>query len=127
MRKEKRICFRLTTNRVAGAVLMAISAVNLTIVGVAFDISSSFATPTATGTFLVSTSTVGETIVPTLVSTLTLTQEPSVTPTYTFTSTNTVTQTPSFTPTYTPTPTTTLTFPPGPTPCTLQSSGPVYL
>lgn len=72
MRKQKRICLRLTAQRIVGAILVAASAVNLTVVGVAFDMSSSLATPIATVTFPAITSTIGETIAPTATPTETL-------------------------------------------------------
>jgi LysM repeat protein len=121
MQKQKRICFRLTTNRILSAVLLVVGAVNLTIVGVAFNISFPFATSTVTGTFLVPTSTVGDTEAPTLAPTQTITREPSATPTYTFTSTDTATPTASFTPVYTPT------FTPSLIPCIPLYSWPTYL
>jgi len=127
MRKQKRICFRLTAQRIVGAVLLAASAANLTIVGVALDISSSSTTPVATITLPTLTSTVGEIIVPTVTSTDTFTPVPSVTPTYTFTATSTTTQTPSLTPTYTVTSTGTYTFTPSTVPCVPQYSWPSYL
>jgi LysM repeat protein len=127
MRKQKRICFRLTARRIVGAVLLAASAANLTIVGVALDISSSGATPAATVTLPTLTSTVGETIVSIVTSTDTFTLVPSATPTYTFTATSTVTQTASLTPTYTITSTSTHTFTPSTVPCVPRYSWPSYL
>ena len=127
MRKQKRICFRLTARRIVGAVLLAASAANLTIVGVALDISSSGATPAATVTLPTLTSTVGETIVSTATPTDTFTLTPSATPTYTFTVTSTATQTPSLTPTYTVTSTSTYTVTPSTVPCVPQYSWPSYL
>jgi LysM repeat protein len=127
MRKQKRICFRLTARRIVGAVLLAASAANLTIVGVALDISSSGATPAATVTLPTLTSTVGETIVSTATPTDTFTLTPSATPTYTFTVTSTATQTPSLTSTYTVTSTSTYTVTPSTVPCVPQYSWPSYL
>ena len=127
MRKPKRICFRITTRRIVGAILVAASAINLTVVGVAFGMSSSPATPTATVPSPALTATMGKTTAPTAASSETLTQVPSVTATYTFTVTGTATQTPSITPTYTFTPTNTLTNTPSLTPCVPQYSWPSYL
>jgi len=138
MRQSRRICFRLTTNRIFGAVCVAISAVNLTVVGVAFGatlpsatltMTSASTTPPATTTFFVPSSTAVETNVQTLIPSETLTQTPSATPTYTltFTSTNTATQTPSATPTYTLTSTGTSTSTPSLVPCNPRNFWPRYV
>jgi LysM repeat protein len=128
MRKQKRICFRLTASRVYGGVIVVFSALNLAIVGMAFDISFSTATPTiasglrgvfATATFLVPTSTEAETVATTLVPTDTFTSTSSAT--FTSTITNTATQTASFTPTVT------FTHTPSVTPCFLQYTWPTYI
>lgn len=127
MRKPKRICFRLTIRRIVGVVLVAASAVNLTVVGVVFGMSSSPATPAAMAASPALAATTGKTIASTATSTETLTQVPGVTPAYTFTVTSTATQTPSITPTYTFTSTNTLTYTPSLTPCIPQYSWPSYL
>ena len=111
MRKQKRICFRITSSRILSAALVAISAVNLSIVGVAFGESLSFTTPTlaleqtlhaATASFVVPTATTMRTDLPTLTftntPTETSTETPSQTPTATFTAIPTSTTTPSLVP-----------------------------
>src|SRR6266545_2822232 len=45
---EKKICFRLTTRRIVGAILMATTVVNLVIVGVAASNAAPTLTPTLT-------------------------------------------------------------------------------
>ena len=122
MLKNKKICFRLTTRRIIGAILTAASMLNLLIVGAVFidAPTSSILTPGLTTfnptlTSLISTST---SIVPT--DTPTPTSSPI--PTYTLTSTNTVTQTP----TYMISPTDTLTASPSPFPCIPRYSWPIY-
>jgi len=113
---EKEIRFRLTTRRIFGAILAAMSAMNLIIVGAVFEAASS-ATPTLTPlsitqvqtlTFPVPTSTVEETFVSTLAST------------------ESATQTISATFTDTVIPTATSTSPPIPTLCTVRSYGSIY-
>jgi LysM repeat protein len=110
MKKEKKICIRITPRRLVSAILLATSALNLIIVGAVFEVTYSTATPAMsplpttlvpTTTFFVPTSTAWETFTPLFADTPT--QTPSTTPTYTFTPTNTITQTPSVTPTYTST------------------------
>lgn len=105
MRKQKRICFRLTASRISGGVIVIISALNLAIVGMAFDLSFSTATPAmtselnnafATTTFLVPTSTEAGTVATISAPTDTSTLTPSAT--FTSTLTNTSTPTASFTP-----------------------------
>lgn len=128
MHKQKRICFRLTASRIYGGVVVAFSALNLAIVGVAFSISFSTATPAipsgqrnvfATATFLVPTSTAAETFATTSVPTDTFTAIPSAT--YTSTATNTATQTPSLTAAIT------ATYTPSVTPCFFLDTWPVYI
>ncbi len=108
MKKEKKICIRITPRRLVSTLLLATSALNLIIVGAVFEVTYSIATPTIspalttlvpTTTFFVPTSTAWETFT----STPVFTDTPSATPTYTFTATNTIMPTPSVTPTYTPT------------------------
>lgn len=69
MHWEKKICIRLTTRRIIGAILAASTAVNLVIVGAAFQGAAATSTPTPTSvlttpaftaTFFSPTSTAGE-------------------------------------------------------------------
>lgn len=105
MQWEKKICIRLTTRRILGAVLTASTVVNLVIVGAAFEASA----PTAelTATFL-------------------LTTPPRTTTTLAPASTASETFTPTSTPSATLTQTDTLTPPPTLTLCILRSYWPVY-
>jgi len=105
MRKQKKICFRLTSNRILGAALVIISAVNLSIVGVVFGLSISDATPTmtvewnpaTTGAPATATTVSHVPTISTAVATETVTgiETPSIAPTNTFTPTVTATWTAS--------------------------------
>jgi LysM repeat protein len=126
MRKERKICFRITPGRIVGTVLIAASLVNLVIVGAVFEFSFPEAVPTrtvtpttdpATRTFSAPTATEGWMPIATF--------EPTETPTQTSTATSTSTFTP--TPTYTSTPTSTSYPPPSVRPCVPRTSWPVYI
>lgn len=133
--KERKICFRLNTHRIAMAVLMATSAVNLIIVRAVSESPASSVPATLTPVLtalsspspsLVTTSIEVHISTFTLTPTYVPTETPSATPTYTFTPTSTVTQTPSVTPTYTFTSTNTPTLSPSPFPCMPQNTWPLY-
>lgn len=121
MKQEKKICIRITARRIAGAVLVAATVVNLIIVGAVSAVTPPPSTMTPTMTVSASTNGEALTLPPRVTDTLT----PSATPTDTPTPTSTSTQTPSATSTYTFTPTYTLT--PSLVPCTPQYSWPIYL
>jgi LysM repeat protein len=103
MRKEKRDCFRFTQNRVLVAVLVAVSIINLIVVGAVYSAApfSPVSSGTSATTVMVTQLPLTESFTPT--STLTSTE--TLTPTATQTSTSTATQTPSITLTDSPTPT----------------------
>src|SRR6266545_265624 len=97
MRKARKICCRITPQRVMSAILIAASLVNLIIVGAMFETTALTATPTVaftqtsdpvTGTFLAPTATEGNLVTVTL-------EYPTITPTATSTFTPTETQTPT--------------------------------
>jgi len=92
MRKEKRNCFRFTQNRVLGAVLVAVSIINLMVVGAVYSAAPFSPVPAATTT-IVTQLPLTESFTP--ASTLTPTE--TLTPTATQTPTSTATQTPSVT------------------------------
>lgn len=100
MRKEKKNCFRFTQNRVLGAVLIAVSVINLIVVGAVYSAAPFSPVPSATALMVTQLSltesfTPASTLMPTETLTLTATQTP----------TSTATQTPSVTLTDSPTPT----------------------
>lgn len=92
MHWEKKICIRITTRRIIGAILMASTVVNLVIVGAAFEaaapsstltVNSVMTTHLSTTTLSITTAASGERF------TLTSTQGPSPASTYMFTPTDT--------------------------------------
>lgn len=121
MHKPRKICCRLTPGRIIAGIVLAASAVNLIIVGTAFELSFSEAVPTITETWTAQPATM-TLLIPTVTerreSTITL--EPSNVPTHT------PTDTPTLTPTHTPTPTSTETPTPIPTTCMPRYSWQVY-
>lgn len=126
MKKARKICCRITPRRIMGAVLIAASILNLMIIGMAVEVSSSTAPPTITMTWTTNPATMTF-----FAPTATLWIQPRVT----LQTVTVTTQTPTFTvtsiPTLTPTDTATATFTeapsPSPTPCIPQYSWPVYL
>lgn len=112
MRKERKICFRITPGRIVGTVLIAASMVNLAIVGAAFEVS--FPGPDSTRTMTGATGT------DTATATLQPTDTPTPTPTLTPTSTATPTPTDTASPTFTHTPSPVINV------CEPRSSWPVY-
>jgi LysM repeat protein len=115
MWKERKICIRITPRRVMGSILIAACAVNLLIVGVAFEVSASMATPTVT---------VSQTIPPSGPTEglgVTATLEPTGTPTSTFTHTPTLTFTPTASATFTSSPSPSVTL------CAPWDFWPVYI
>jgi LysM repeat protein len=125
MQKNRKICCRITPGRIVGTVLLAASAVNLIIVGAAFEVSFPEAVPTTTAT----PSAFAVTTIPpptaTPWNTPTITAEPTdtLTPTWTATSTATSTATPTDTATSTPT----FTPSPVPTQCIPRYDWPIYM
>ena len=114
MRKEKKVCFRLTTSRVLVIALITISVINLMIVGAVFAAAHPSSPPEVmavltTPSTMIGASTPTNTESSALTSTpdSTATQTASVTltdtATSTFTATGTATQTPGITLTYTST------------------------
>jgi len=100
MRWKKKICIKITARRIAAAILIAASSVNLIIVGAAYEAAPATITPIPTSlslnqdltmTFTIPTATTGNLIVPTSlpVETSTLTGSPTFPPTATPTSTPT--------------------------------------
>ncbi len=117
MKKPKKICCRITPRRVMGAILVAASLVNLTIVGAVFKASPPGSVPTITASQ--TPALVTETFFPPTATQVVLTSTNVFTPTSTFTAT--------YTATLTPTPTFTATLSPSATPCIPQSAWPVYV
>ena len=126
MNKPRKICCRITPGRVMGTVVVAVCAVNLIIVGAAFEVTFPDPAPTSTvtlqidtvmGTFFPVTATEGETSTATLTSTETATQTSTSTPTLTFTPTSTDTASP----------TSTATTPPTRISCAPRTYWPVYI
>ncbi len=108
MQKQKKICFRITRDRICAGILTATILINLIITGAMFEIT--FPPPTPTQGVTVSFSpTATETKRPTPTSTLTATSTATHTPTATDTAT--------LTPTNTNTPVPTATRRPSATPC----------
>jgi len=102
MQKVKKICLRITPGRIATTILLAVSAVNMVIVGTAFEITSN-AFPTLTtippaDPSLIATPAVSETLITASVTALpTQTAVPTLTSTPSETSSPTITLTPSST------------------------------
>ena len=119
MRKQKKICFRFTTNRILGASLVVISAVNVSIVGVVFGLSISDVTPTMTVQQNPSATS-------TPVFTSTASEVPTALPADISTETATITETPSITPTNTSTDTLTATWTASAVPCVPRYSWMIY-
>jgi LysM repeat protein len=99
MRKEKRNCFRFTSNRVLGAALVAVSIINLIVVGAVSSAAPFSPVPSATAV-MITPLPLTEFFTPAL----TLTPTETLTPTATQTPTSTATQTPSVTLTDSPMP-----------------------
>jgi len=107
MQWEKKICIKITAHRIAGAILIAVSSVNLIIVGAVFEAASTATyTPTSfsltqnlTATFNVPTAITENPIIPTSipVETITLTSSPTFTSTPTVTPMSTYTNLPTST------------------------------
>jgi len=118
MHWEKKICFRLTTRRIVGAILTATTVVNLVIVGAVFEAAPSSVAPTLTPMLTTPPSTI------TLLAPASTDREIF---THTLATTNTPTQTSSTTPTDTLSPTDTQTIPPSSMPCAPWYSWPIYV
>jgi LysM repeat protein len=126
MHKNRKVCCRITPGRIVGMVLLAASAVNLVIVGAAFDASFSEAVPTDTATvtpFPITTTSFPSPGTVNNTPTVTLMPSETPTPTSTFTSTPTAT----FTSTMTSTATSTDTPSPMPTVCVPRYDWPIYM
>ena len=119
MWKERKICIRITLRRVMGSILIAASLVNLLIVGVAFEVSASMATPTVTVNQTFSSPTM--TVSAATATSVTATFEPTGTPTLTSTHTPTLTFTPTASATFTSSPS------PSVTHCVSWDIWPVYI
>jgi len=121
MLKKRKICCRITPGRIVGTVLLVASAVNLIVVGAAFEVSFPEAVPTQTATPPVFAVTTIPPPTATAWNGPTFTAEPTdtLTPTWTATSTATPTETATSTSTFTP--------PPVPTRCLLRSDWPIYI
>jgi len=117
MQKVKKLCCRITSRRVVGAILVAASLINLIIVGAAFEVAASTAAP-ATGVGTVIDDTTLTFFVPTGTAEMTLSTA--------WTLTDIATQTNTSTPTVVPTSTLTNTPSPTLTPCIPQYSWPLY-
>ena len=119
-KKERKFCICLTARQVFGSILLAVSAVNLIVVGAAFETAFPDAVPTNTPTLMFLSPTA------TAMSPSTATETPAdtLTPTWTATSTST----PTATPTDTATATLAATFVPSPVPmqCIHRYDWPVY-
>ncbi|HLF75458.1 MAG TPA: LysM peptidoglycan-binding domain-containing protein [Anaerolineales bacterium] len=96
MHWEKKICFRVTTRRIVGAILTATTVVNMVIVGAAFEAAAPTPTATATVTF---SSTAQPATATTLAPTTTVSETSTATPSpsATLTPTDTPTDLPTFT------------------------------
>lgn len=126
MNKPRKICCRITPGRVMGTVVVAVCAVNLIIVGAAFEVTFPEPAPTSTVTLLVDTVT--ETfspVTPAEAETFTATAFSTATPTQTSTSTPTMTST--ATTTNTASPTSTAIVPPTRISCVPRTYWPVYI
>jgi LysM repeat protein len=119
MNKQKKICFCFTPRQLIGTVLLAVSAVNLIIVGAAFKGSTPTAAPPSTVVHAIDPMTLTSFIVTATEGTL-LPIEPTGTPT------PTATLTPTDTPTLTSTSTSTDTPSPTATVCTPYYHWPIY-
>jgi len=121
MQKKREICCRITPGRIVGTVLLAASAVNLIIVGTAFEVSFPEAIPTITATPSAFSATTMPPPTATAWNNPTFTAKPSdtLTPTWTATSTATPTYTATSTPTFTPLPV--------PTQCIPRYDWPIYM
>ena len=114
MRKERKICIRITPGRIVGTILIAASMVNLVIVGAAFEVTFPDPVPTRTAT-LATEPAVLTPSAPTATATL----QPTDTPTQTSTFTSS--------PTHTASPTSTSTHLPVLTACAPRYAWPVYI
>jgi len=120
MQKAKKICCQITPRRIMAAILLAATAVNLVIVGAAFEVSAPFVVPTTTPTQTIPTGIL-TTLSPTVGATPIVTVTPWIaTPTASLTSTPTMTPTETATPTFTDTPS------PSPTACVPMYAWPIY-
>jgi LysM repeat protein len=122
MQKAKKICCQITPRRIIGAILLAATAVNLVIVGAAFEVTFPVPTVTKTQTNPPVTVVLSPTVRQGNTTLRTATVEASTpTPTFTLTSTPTLTPTVTATSTFTDTPS------PSPTLCVPIYAWPVYV
>ncbi len=122
MQKARKICCQITPRRITGAILLAATAVNLVIVGTAFEVTFPVPAFTETQTSLLGTAFLSPTATTENIPAVTVTIEASTqTPTLTLAHTPTLTSTITATSTFTDTPS------PSPTRCVPMYAWPVYV